>query len=501
MTDGTDDSGKASECFVVMPFGKKPLPDGRTYDFDKVYRVIITRAVQEAGMKALRADETIGSRLIHSDMFKDLRDRAVVLADLSLENPNVFYELGIRHVMAPSGTVLICRKGTDLPFDVRLSRVIFYKFNGEDLDWEEVEESVKQLKLALQDAQQQQPDSPVHVMLENVMKSEVVQWSSGPMVSASDEDLEKYQKNLAEQWKESQVPLRTLLKEHYDSVFGLKALGYYCLVAPTLPPEASEVASRLSDAEQYGFACDIYDRLRAAGLLTNDDLMRFATAYSETHPDLRGANVAIDFVQQALAEETKASTESEDDDGTRTARVAHCYRRLGGLLQWKWQITKEDGDLAVAVDALNNALVHMAKARSHGKFPNPGLIAQARLKLLLALRVRDKNPSRQDREGHRDAILKIQQMPDDTPVSKSYLHWFQAIVVADLGAEDDANARALDQMADDRKMMSQPGSFEIGRRQYVLLRRFLESYSEVLRNPRIMGRIGRHLLVGLRKSS
>ena len=49
---------KAQECFIVMPFGQKPLPDGRTYDFDKVYRVIITRAVQEAGMRPLRADET-----------------------------------------------------------------------------------------------------------------------------------------------------------------------------------------------------------------------------------------------------------------------------------------------------------------------------------------------------------------------------------------------------------------------------------------------------------
>ncbi len=306
MNDRTDDNaGPVGECFVVMPFGKKPLPDGRTYDFDKVYRVIVTRAVQEAGMRPLRADETVGSRLIHSDMFKDLRDRLVVLADLSLENPNVFYELGIRHVMAPSGTVLMCRKGTELPFDVRLSRVIFYKFNREDLDWEEVEEAVKTLKLALQDAQHQQPDSPVHVLLENVMKSDVSQWSSGPMATAANEDLDKYQRSLAEQWGRSEIPLRTLLQEHCDAVFGLRALGYYCLLTQSMPAEASEVARLLSDAEQYGFACEIYDRLQAAGLLTNEELLHFATAYSETHPDLRGANIAIGFVQQAL-DETKS---------------------------------------------------------------------------------------------------------------------------------------------------------------------------------------------------
>lgn len=108
---------QVDKCFVVMPFGLKPKNDGSgdIYDFDKVYRVIIQRAILQAGMEPIRADETKGSRMIHTDMFKDLRDRPIVLADLSLYNPNVFYELGIRHVMSPSGTVLICCKGADLP--------------------------------------------------------------------------------------------------------------------------------------------------------------------------------------------------------------------------------------------------------------------------------------------------------------------------------------------------------------------------------------------------
>jgi len=65
-----------------------------------------------------------------------LRDRGVVLADLSLENPNVFYELGVRHVMSARETVLICRAGSELPFDVKLSRVILYDFDGQHLDWD-----------------------------------------------------------------------------------------------------------------------------------------------------------------------------------------------------------------------------------------------------------------------------------------------------------------------------------------------------------------------------
>ena len=131
--DPTEKSIKSARCFVVMPFGVKPMRDGseRTYDFDKVYRVIIQRAIRQAGMQPIRADERIGSSVIHTDMFKDLRDQPVVLADLSLENPNVFYELGIRHVMTNSGTVLMCRRGAVLPFDVQLSRVIFYDYDGQ----------------------------------------------------------------------------------------------------------------------------------------------------------------------------------------------------------------------------------------------------------------------------------------------------------------------------------------------------------------------------------
>jgi hypothetical protein len=67
------------KCFVVMPFGIKARNDGtdRTYNFDKVYRVIIQRAIMNVGMQPIRADETEGSCVVHADMFKD-RDRPVV---------------------------------------------------------------------------------------------------------------------------------------------------------------------------------------------------------------------------------------------------------------------------------------------------------------------------------------------------------------------------------------------------------------------------------------
>jgi hypothetical protein len=512
-------SGQPTECFVVMPFGKKPLPDGRTYDFDKVYRVIIQRAVQEAGMKALRADETVGSRLIHSDMFKDLRDRAVVLADLSLENPNVFYELGIRHVMAPSGTVLMCRKGTELPFDVRLSRVVFYKFHGDDLDWEEVEETIATLKLALQDAQKKQPDSPVHVLLETVVRTEPSDsvWID-PLQSATAESLERYEGIVADYWHQQGASVDQLLNEHGSSVFGLRALSNFCLKAPLLPENANRVAWRLQDAEQYAAANQIYKKLQADGRLTTKDILGYAGSYSEEHPDLQGAAAAIGYIQAVLKEQQKAqatnkpgkanrskpsksdqhaATEAELQD---TIMLADVYRRLGGLLQWKWQLSRSWEDLDASIKAHETALAQMIKARAHGKFPYPGLLAQTRLKLLITLRIRADDPRRQDLEEHRDEILKITERPNDRLVDLSYLHWYQAITLADLGAKDEASAKVLDQLAQDAKLMTRPDCFEIGRREYVLLRRFIGHFGKYLHHPEITVQISRQLYMSLRKS-
>ena len=401
--------------------------------------------------------------------------------------------------MSPTGTVLMCRKGTDLPFDVRLSRVVFYKFDGDDLDWEEVEETIKGLKLALQDAQRNQPDSPVHVLLESVMRNDGRDPATAVALTASGmrENLDKYERSLAESWRT--VPLSGLLKEHSETIFGLRALGHYCLIADPIPGDAGGVAKRLQAAEQYSLATSIYERQRAGGLLTPFYLLGYAGAYSEANPNLRGANVAIGFARQALAEVTKGAGEA-DDEGIMSEQLAHVYRVLGGLLQWKWQLTQDDSDLAAAIDAQTNGLNHMTVARNDGKFLNPGYIAQAHLKLMLALRISNQDAGRPDVEGHGDAVLKIAELPSDDAVSISYLHWFQAIMLADLGADDDANAKALDQLARDASLASRPDCFEIGRRQYVLLRRFIEGFGRVLRHPKILGRISRHLYMGLRKS-
>ena len=115
-------------CFVDMPFGQKPdLKSGVVVDFDQIYNDAIKPAIEECGLQALRGDEERTGGIIHGAMFARLLLAEFVVADLTLANPNVFYELGIRHAAKPFTTVPIYANVSALPFDVALVRAVGYQ--------------------------------------------------------------------------------------------------------------------------------------------------------------------------------------------------------------------------------------------------------------------------------------------------------------------------------------------------------------------------------------
>jgi MAP3K TRAFs-binding domain len=117
-------------CFVLMPFGRKMDAAGRVTNFDSVYEKIIAPAVSQAGLEPIRADEEKIGGTIHKPMFERLMLCHYAVADITGANPNVFYELGIRHAMRPRSTVIVFAEGTVLPFDIALVRGISYKTDG-----------------------------------------------------------------------------------------------------------------------------------------------------------------------------------------------------------------------------------------------------------------------------------------------------------------------------------------------------------------------------------
>src|SRR5664280_708640 len=117
-------------CFVLMPFGIKTGPDGRTINFDTVYEQLIKPAIAAAGLEPIRADHEEAGGFIQKPMFEALLLCEFAVADLSNANPNVFYELGIRHAVRPWSTVPIMAEGGRLPIDVDALKTVFYQIGS-----------------------------------------------------------------------------------------------------------------------------------------------------------------------------------------------------------------------------------------------------------------------------------------------------------------------------------------------------------------------------------
>lgn len=113
-------------AFVVMPFGRKKGPDGDWIDFNGIYFDLIKPALEEAGFESFRADEEASSGDILSDMFQELLLADLVIADLSIDNANVFYELGIRHALRKRNVVHIQCGRAYMPYDIFNVRTIPY---------------------------------------------------------------------------------------------------------------------------------------------------------------------------------------------------------------------------------------------------------------------------------------------------------------------------------------------------------------------------------------
>lgn len=113
-------------CFVSIPFGVRPLADGRSLDFDQVYRALILPAVQRAGLDCRRLDEFDSGVLWQKTMLAAVIGSDLVIADVGTDNPNVFYELGLRHALRRGRTLLIAGGDRPLPGNIAYARVLRY---------------------------------------------------------------------------------------------------------------------------------------------------------------------------------------------------------------------------------------------------------------------------------------------------------------------------------------------------------------------------------------
>jgi hypothetical protein len=111
--------------FIVRPFGTQ-----EGIDFDAVERDLIQPAIKQVKADTLAGGTTlpfVEQGNIREDMFRELVTADLVVADLSIHNANVFYELGIRHGVRPNATFLLRAKSDrKYPFDLQTDRYLTY---------------------------------------------------------------------------------------------------------------------------------------------------------------------------------------------------------------------------------------------------------------------------------------------------------------------------------------------------------------------------------------
>src|SRR2546423_1678590 len=111
-----------------MPFGEKEVIDDqgrrRMVNFDAIYDRVFEPAIHAAtlpehgNLEPCRTDRDFFAGDISQDMFEYLEYSRVALTDITGLNPNVLYELGVRHRARPAGTIIFRQPAAKIPFDI-----------------------------------------------------------------------------------------------------------------------------------------------------------------------------------------------------------------------------------------------------------------------------------------------------------------------------------------------------------------------------------------------
>jgi tetratricopeptide (TPR) repeat protein len=238
-------------AFVIMPFGEKMGPNGVVIDFNAVYEQYLAPAIRAAKLVPFRADADQQSGAIHLDMFQGLLLAEFVVADLTVDNPNVWYEIGVRHALRSRGAVLTYALRDRLPFDIAGQRMQRYTLkDGRPV---EDKEKLKAERAALTEsivatlgAWRGRRASPVYQQMPNLMEPNWKQLKVGD-INQYWQELEEWQRQIdIARGKQRPGDILVLAQETPNSILEVEAL---CVAAKALldlyhPRYALEVLER-----------------------------------------------------------------------------------------------------------------------------------------------------------------------------------------------------------------------------------------------------------------
>jgi hypothetical protein len=142
-------------CFVIMPFSDT-TNHKEAYWKDHFFNFLKPLIEDNTLVEARRSDPLHGD--VVGQILADLKNNPIVVADFTDHNPNVFWEMGVRHTLR-NGTILIAEEGTPMPFDVKPITALFYH----PRDYIKNQDFIAHFKKAIADCIQNpnQTDSPV----------------------------------------------------------------------------------------------------------------------------------------------------------------------------------------------------------------------------------------------------------------------------------------------------------------------------------------------------
>ena len=287
--------------FIVRPFGRRkvqPANGGEPYelDFDRVQQDLIDPAMRQAGIAGSTTGSILQAGNIREDMFQLLAHADVVIADISLHNANVFYELGARHALRPKRTYMIRCEGLDVPFDIKTDRYLKY-------DRLNLAASVAALAQGLRDtlADRDSVDSPIFKLLPALKPPSVAELAPVP---------QDFQDQLRSATERRRIGQLVLLGEEANALpWGAEGLR---LVARALfSLKAMEPARNAWEGVRTRLDRDLEADLKLATIYQKLDGSRRDLAASDSAIDRAVANPLITARQQAEALALRGSNAKE----------------------------------------------------------------------------------------------------------------------------------------------------------------------------------------------
>ncbi len=167
-------------CFVIIGYGKKTsYANGkvRVLDLDETFSLLIKPVFDALNINCYRAIDKNLNGSIDKVMLQEIKNADIALVDISTLNANVMWELGVRHALKPSHTIMICEKEqmSSIPFDVNHFVIYQYAHSEEGIPFREVERFRQQLSKVVSGLLQLETpptDSPVFTILENELKKD-----------------------------------------------------------------------------------------------------------------------------------------------------------------------------------------------------------------------------------------------------------------------------------------------------------------------------------------